>query len=101
MTRILVTGANGYIGNHLLYPLSRGERVVVKAVSRNAVGLERERVELVTMDVGRQGWTEALEEPVDTVIHLAQSSRYREFPDGAADMVRVNIDATLELLAVE
>ena len=32
------------------------------------------------------------------MFHLAQSSRYREFPDGVEDMRRVNIDATAQLL---
>jgi nucleoside-diphosphate-sugar epimerase len=35
---------------------------------------------------------------VDAVVHLAQSPRYRDFPDGAADVYAVNAAATFELL---
>jgi nucleoside-diphosphate-sugar epimerase len=43
-------------------------------------------------------WTTALPESCKTVIHLAQSTRYREFPEGAEDMMRVNVQATVQLL---
>jgi nucleoside-diphosphate-sugar epimerase len=36
--------------------------------------------------------------PLDAVVHLAQSMRHREFPDGAADMTAVNVTATAALL---
>lgn len=37
--------------------------------------------------------------PCDTVIHLAQSHRYKEFPAGARDVFGVNVRATQSLLA--
>ncbi len=31
---------------------------------------------------------------VDAVVHLAQSERYRDFPDGAEDVFAVNVQST-------
>ena len=35
---------------------------------------------------------------IDAVVHLAQSRRYRDFPEGAADVFEVNANATVRLL---
>ena len=51
------------------------------------------------IDLADDNWWQLLPEvPVDTVIHLAQSTGYRQFPEQATDMRRVNIDATAQLL---
>jgi nucleoside-diphosphate-sugar epimerase len=42
--------------------------------------------------------SEELPDRIDAVIHLAQSRRYREFPDGAVDVYEVNTGATVRLL---
>lgn len=42
--------------------------------------------------------THELPERVDAVLHLAQSRRYREFPEGALDMMEINTMATTRLL---
>ena len=39
-----------------------------------------------------------LPERIDAVVHLAQSERYRDFPDGAPDVFAVNLASTFELL---
>ena len=40
----------------------------------------------------------ALPDRVDGVVHLAQSSRYKEFPEGAADVYAVSVQSTFALL---
>jgi nucleoside-diphosphate-sugar epimerase len=35
---------------------------------------------------------------IDAVVHLAQSRRYREFPEGTDDLIRVNVVAPIALL---
>lgn len=70
---VLVTGATGFIGRHL-----RLEDMVAP------------RVDLTQPLTG-------LPERLDAVVHLAQSRRYREFPDGAGDVVAVNVAATAAL----
>ena len=50
-------------------------------------------------DLSKRNWTKFIpKKPFDYVIHLAQSAHYRDFPDGACDMMRINIEATFELL---
>ena len=44
-----------------------------------------------------RGLTEGLP-PVDAVVHLAQSARFRDFPDGAPDVFAVNVASTERLL---
>ena len=85
---ILLTGSSGYIGKHLHnYWSQKGECEVVR-VDRSA-----------GFDLSGYDWTSRLpERNVDVVIHLAQSRRYREFPGGTQDMVRVNVGSTVELI---
>jgi UDP-glucose 4-epimerase len=86
--RILLTGASGFIGKALhAHLLKRGD-VDVIAVSRHH-----------GIDMASEDWPRLLPDvAVDTVFHLAQSGGYRHFPEQAADMRRVNIDATAQLL---
>jgi nucleoside-diphosphate-sugar epimerase len=70
---VLVTGATGFVGRHL---------------------------QLADMLAPRLDLTRPLErlpERIDAVVHLAQSRRYREFPEGADDVVAVNVAATAAL----
>jgi UDP-glucose 4-epimerase len=93
--RVLVTGATGFIGRHLVAELGRRHEVV--ALTRSAP----------PDDVaGLATWIEQdLREPltslpprVDAVVHLAQSPRYKDFPDGAQDVYAVNVQSTFRLL---
>jgi UDP-glucose 4-epimerase len=86
--RILLTGASGFIGKALVAQLMTRADVEVIGVSRQH-----------GIDLTTDGWTRLLPDgAVDTVIHLAQSTGYRQFPEHANDMRRVNIDATAQLL---
>jgi UDP-glucose 4-epimerase len=55
-------------------------------------------VHWISVDLSRPLDTAALPERIDAVIHLAQSRQYRSFPEGAADMVAVNVQSTAALL---
>jgi UDP-glucose 4-epimerase len=83
----LITGSTGYIGTHLSALLEASPAWRVLRVDR-ASGF----------DLSVPGWSRQLpEKRVDVVFHLAQSRRYREFPDGAKDMLHVNVVSTVEL----
>ena len=84
MKTLLITGARGLLGAHLV-PLLGGSWEVV-ALDRPAANLSR------PLDPA------SLPPRVDAVVHLAQSGRFRDFPDGARDMFEVNLARLAELL---
>lgn len=95
--KILVTGGTGFIGSHLLRSL--GERHQVVALARTpprddaGFGVSWVRQDLrEPLDLG------LLPEQLDAVVHLAQSRRYREFPEGASDLFAINLASTASLL---
>jgi UDP-glucose 4-epimerase len=92
---VLVTGATGLIGRNLMARLAPGEEVIGLA--------RREPPEIAGVRWVRQDLTEPLDEralpgSVDAVVHLAQSERYRDFPEGAEDVFEVNVHSTFRLL---
>jgi nucleoside-diphosphate-sugar epimerase len=70
---VLVTGATGFVGRHL--------RLADMLAPR--------------LDLTRP--LKGLPERIDAVVHLAQSRRYREFPEGAEDVLAVNVASTVAL----
>ncbi len=95
---ILVTGAAGLLGQSVCRQLaSRGEDVVgvVRPSSRARIATWQH----LTANLADPGWTtKGFPEQIDAVIHLAQSRRFRDFPDGASDVFGVNVHATARLL---
>lgn len=94
--RILVTGANGLIGRRLLTKLGAGyER---HAVVRKMPDVPVEGVIYHQIDFGGAWAVSSLPETVDVIYHMAQSENFRNFPDGAMDVFKVNVDSTASLL---
>ncbi|HEV7565363.1 MAG TPA: NAD(P)-dependent oxidoreductase [Microbacteriaceae bacterium] len=92
--KILVTGAGGFIGRHLVSSLRENHDVI--AIAREPTGMDG--VQELQIDLAQPVDLTALPARIDAVIHLAQSRRYRDFPDGADDVFAVNVDSTLQLL---
>ena len=97
MSRILITGAAGFIGSRLVSTLQA--RHELYALIRPKTQREKlARVNWVEHDISRPLDEARLPDRVDAIIHLAQSRRYREFPEGGKDIFDVNIRSTFQLL---
>lgn len=94
MSRILVSGANGFVGSALCAELVRRGRAVTGAV-RSAPGPGQTAVGAID---GSTDWSAALAQ-CDTVIHCA--ARVHMLADSSGDPLRdyriVNLDGTLQL----
>jgi nucleoside-diphosphate-sugar epimerase len=94
---VLITGATGFIGRHLLRELSGEQTVFAIARSEPAAELA-DLATWIRHDLSGPLDRSVLPTSVDTIVHLAQSPRYRDFPDGAADVLALNVTAPTQLL---
>lgn len=96
--RILVTGVTGFVGWHLCRALVESNEVWGLA-RREPNAIERHpNLRWIVHDLSSATWPSAMPERLDVIVHLAQSQHYREFPDRALDMFRVNCLGTERLL---
>jgi UDP-glucose 4-epimerase len=93
--RILITGAGGFVGSRLVEHLA--DRHELYAIARRPPPALADRAPWIEQDL-RAFDAAALPDRIDGVVHLAQSPRWRDFPDGAPDVFAVNVGATIDLL---
>jgi UDP-glucose 4-epimerase len=93
--RILLTGATGFLGRHLL-PLLDGHEIF--ALARHPSSIDGSSVNWIEADLSCELDVRTLPARMDAIIHLAQSSRFREFPGGAGDVFAVNVAAPSALM---
>ena len=95
--KVLVTGASGFIGRHLVDELLPTNEVV--GVTYQADNLRHdERLEWVRWDVRHPAPPAVLPGRLDAVVHLAQTRSYRGFPELALDITQVNLDGLVNVL---
>lgn len=97
--RVLVTGANGFVGSQLISHLGRSGNQVIAAVRSPGSELDISVEQILEVELAEPfDWSDALD-GVDVVIHLA--ARVHIMNDNASDPLaefrRVNSDATLKL----
>ncbi|PKL77175.1 MAG: NAD(P)-dependent oxidoreductase [Candidatus Melainabacteria bacterium HGW-Melainabacteria-1] len=91
MEQILITGARGLIGSHLVPALTPDycvDRLLRPEHAAHGIAL----------DLGHEWQEDQLPTQVDNVIYLAQSEHFRNFPAQAEDMLQVNTLSALRLL---
>ena len=91
----VLTGATGLVGRYLLPALSTTQHVI--AIVRRAALAPLPNVTYVVGDLTRDDVYAQLPVNAQSVVHLAQSPRFREFPDGVADVLAVNVASTERL----
>ncbi len=99
--KILVTGANGYLGSALLNIIGNRHLEVIDrlvGVTRGPSNDGASSVEWIEADFSLSDWAFRLpDEEFDVIVHLAQSRKYREFPEEVRDIFYVNTRSTVEL----
>ncbi len=91
---ILITGASGLIGTHLMH--SFGPNDTVYAISRGQP--VPGATHMLKLDLAQQWCKADLPSGVGVVVHLAQSEHFRDFPHRAEDVFSVNTLSTVKLL---
>jgi len=89
MTTVVVIGANGYIGRHVVAYMKAKSINVIALSSRDGSGLNPQ--------TGVFPASFAFEENVDSVIYAAQSPQYRNVPDAAWHLLAVNSVAPVQV----
>jgi UDP-glucose 4-epimerase len=95
---ILITGANGLLGRHLLHSLQSSQQYDIEALVRQQPSVPIPNVSYRVIDLSSDWSTDSLPPKVDAVIHLAQSAHFRDFPAKALDVFAVNVASTARLL---
>jgi nucleoside-diphosphate-sugar epimerase len=93
---ILLTGATGFIGNHLRTEFADKHHLF--ALTRHDDFTDNENLTWIKADLRQPATRLVVPGRVDAVVCLAQSKAYREFPAQAWDLFNVNISSVLTLL---
>lgn len=96
MPEILITGAEGFIGSHLISRLQNHYKLF--ALGRHPKLKKQSPVQWIEQDLAQTLDRPRFPGRLDAIIHLAQSRRYREFPEQAKDIFDINIHGTFQLL---
>ena len=92
--KILITGASGFVGQHLLSRLSRSHEIF--AVVRNPNVNLHATASKVVADLTQAIDPGVMPARMDIIIHLAQANV--SFPEAANELFAINAGATLQLL---
>lgn len=98
MKTCVITGASGLIGSHLVRRLRPEWSITDVSLIPPDAGTPDVGVQRISLDLSTDWNPSALPSKTDMVAHFAQSELYREFPDRAEHIFRVNAHATLRLL---
>ena len=94
--KILITGATGFLGSRLLRRLAALHEIWT--LSRRMPALRDDNIHPLQSDLTAGDWATRLPKTIDVVIHLAQSSSFRDFPAKAAEIYAMSAGATMQLL---
>jgi nucleoside-diphosphate-sugar epimerase len=89
MKKVLITGANGLLGRNLCSQLCRSWDVyaIVRAKPKGFL----KSINYIPLDLSRDFSYNDLPNGIDCVLHLAQSNKFKDFPEGADDVFSINV----------
>lgn len=96
MSKILLTGATGLIGSALIEQLANFFEV--HAISRTKAINSIKNVNWYYFDLNESINFNLLPSKIETIIYLAQSENYRDFPKKALDIFEINTVKLLKML---
>ncbi len=91
--RVLITGANGLVGNRLVKKLQQDNTNEIFTISSQLSGENN-----FNIDFKGEWNTQQLPLDIDSVIHLAQSPSFRDFPEKAKEVFYTNTLSTLKIV---
>ena len=97
MKNILIVGSNGLLGRSLSFQLSKNYTVF--GISREKIDVNEKSDDIIIhlqKDLSSFNFN-LFPENIDVLYYLAQSNKFRDFPDGVSDMLKVNIHAPLKI----
>lgn len=94
MKTVFVIGAGGFVGQHLVRHLAANGMCVLAISRPGKASSDYPGIEWIASDLA-SGDTSRWPARYDALIYLAQSAKWRDFPAGAEDVVRVNVDSVL------
>ena len=96
MKKIIITGASGLVGSHLVPLLAK--MCEIHVLSRQKSSTLVPNVRYHNIDLSREVNYSHLPAKVDAIVYLAQSDNYRDFPEQAVDVFQVNTSQVLHML---
>lgn len=95
--RVLVTGANGLLGREVIRQLVLQGNEPILGVSQRRPGVEA-GLDQVVLNVAEGSFERTMPARLDSIIHLAQSRKFKKFPQFADDVFKTNVWLTQSLL---
>lgn len=88
---ILVVGANSLLGRNLVTSLSENHHVYACVRSKETIKfIHNSNITVIESDLAKFD-VEILPKNIDAIYYVAQSNKFREFPNGSEDMTEINI----------
>ena len=96
MKKIIVTGATGLIGSHVIDVLLQNSQIY--AVSRSLIDRPHKNVSHLQLDFLGETNLAALPKSADAIIYLAQSDDFRDFPEKSLNIFDINVKSVMAFL---
>lgn len=97
MKNILLTGSLGLLGRNVSRRLL-SKNFCVHGTTSNPLFKSTEKMKIYRVDFSSNWSEEILPKKIDIIIHLAQTRNFRNFPNNAIEIFKVNIESTARLL---